>query len=57
MYSNKHKKANDSIEDGVSLEAVQRLFGHSTPITTEIYAQILQLANFKQITEKAREYK
>ena len=57
MYSNKHKKANDSIEDGVSLEAVQKLFGHSTPITTEIYAQILELTNFKTIKEKARDFK
>jgi|GEM_PF-6865776 len=46
MYLNKHKKANDSIEDGVSLEAVQKQFGHSTPITTEIYAQIHELTNF-----------
>ncbi|MDR4892303.1 MULTISPECIES: tyrosine-type recombinase/integrase [unclassified Chryseobacterium] len=57
MYSNKHKKANDSIEDGVSLEAVQKLFGHTTPITTEIYAQILELTNFRAIKEKARDFK
>lgn len=57
MYSNKHKKANDSLEDGVSLEAVQKLFGHSTPITTEIYAQILELTNFKTLKEKARDFK
>lgn len=57
MYSHKHKKANDSIEDGVSLEAVQKLFGHSTPITTEIYAQILELTNFRKIKDKARDYK
>lgn len=57
MYSNKHKKANDSLEDGVSLEAIQKLFGHSTPITTEIYAQILELTNFKTLKEKARDFK
>jgi len=57
MYSNKHKKANDSIEDGVSIETVQKLFGHSTPITTEIYAQILELVNFRKIKDKARDYK
>lgn len=56
MYSNKHKKANDSIEDGVSIEAVQKLFGHSSPITTEIYAQILELVNFRKIKDKARDY-
>jgi len=57
QYSNKHKKANDSIEDGVNIEAVQKLFGHSTPITTEIYAQILELVNFRKIKDKARDYK
>lgn len=57
MYATKHKKANDSIQDGVSLEAVQKLFGHSTPITTEIYAQILELTNFRSIKDKARDFK
>ena len=57
LYATKHKKANDSIQDGVSLEAVQKLFGHSTSITTEIYAQILELTNFRAIKDKARDFK
>ncbi len=57
MYSNKHQKANHTILDGGSLEAVQRAFGHSKKITTEIYAKILEAIQLQEFKEKARDYK
>ncbi|STC98751.1 site-specific integrase [Chryseobacterium carnipullorum] len=57
MYSNKHQKANHTILDGGSIEAVQRAFGHSSKITTEMYAKILQVIQLEEFKDKAREYK
>lgn len=57
MYSNKHKKASDIIEAGGSLEAIQRAFGHQTKITTEIYAQILEVLEMQEFKDKAIDFK
>lgn len=57
MYSHKHQKACHTILDGGSLEAVQRAFGHSRKITTEIYAKILETIQLEEFKEKARDFK
>ena len=57
QYSHKHQKASHTIQDGGSLEAIQRAFGHSNKITTEIYAQILEAIQLQEFKDKARDYK
>lgn len=57
QYSNKHQKASHIILDGGSIESVQRAFGHSTSITTEIYAQILNVIQLNEFKEKSRDFK
>lgn len=57
MYSLKHKSANDMMFDGLDLETIQTIFGHSKSKTTEIYSNQINKIRFEKAKEKQREFK
>ena len=56
MYSLKHKAANDMMFDGVDLETIQTIFGHSKIKTTEIYANQINLVRFEKAKKAERKF-
>ena len=50
MYGLKHKGANDKEDNGMNIETVKQIFGHSSEKITQIYATKHQEREF----EKAR---
>ena len=56
MYSLKHKAANDMMYDGVDLETIQTIFGHSKSKTTEIYAIQINLVRFEKAKKAERKF-
>lgn len=57
MYSLKHKAANDMLFDGVDLETIQTVFGHSKSKTTEIYANQINKIRFEKAKARQRKFK
>jgi len=53
MYSMKRYGGDDMYRAGISLEAIQLMYGHSEKQTTEIYVRAMQEAYMKQIVEKS----
>ena len=56
MYSLKHKAANDMMFDGVDLETIQTIFGHSKIKTTEIYANQINKIRFEKARKAERKF-
>lgn len=56
LYSLKHKAANDMMFDGLDLETIQTIFGHSKSKTTEIYANQINLLRFEKAKKLEREF-
>ncbi|WP_312208267.1 site-specific integrase [Empedobacter sp.] len=56
LYSLKHKAANDMMFDGVDLETIQTIFGHSKTKTTEIYANQINLVRFEKAKKAERKF-
>lgn len=52
QYAGKHKGADDKLRNGVPLQAVQKVFGHSKPTTTEIYGRIMEDIMFDEVRKK-----
>ncbi|MYY27920.1 hypothetical protein EH154_02485 [Elizabethkingia anophelis] len=52
-YAGKHKGAYDKLRNGVPLQTVQKVFGHSKPTTTDIYGQIMEDRMFGEVKKKA----
>ena len=56
MYSIKHYAANNLILNGVSLDAIRELFGHSSKLTTAIYAKSVKEVHRNEIMKGYREF-
>lgn len=56
LYSLKHKGANDKLKNGISLEAVKDIFGHSDTKVTEIYAKIVKVMRFNEAKGNAGKF-
>jgi len=56
MYSNKHAGANAKILAGMPLDALRELYGHTSKLTTEIYAKAIKDVYRKQIMANSPEY-
>ena len=53
MYAMKHLGANDKILAGMSMDALKDLFGHTSKLTTEVYATKIKEVRRKEIMEKS----
>ncbi|MCT7905139.1 Tyrosine recombinase XerD [Candidatus Ornithobacterium hominis] len=56
MYSMKHKGANDMLKDGVDLDTIKVIFGHSDSKITEIYANNINQIRFQKAKDSEREF-
>jgi integrase len=56
MYSEKHAGANAKILAGMSMDALKDLFGHTSKLTTEIYASNIKEIRRKEILEKSPDF-
>jgi site-specific recombinase XerD len=56
MYSNKHAGANAKILAGMDLEALRELYGHSSKLTTKVYATAIQEVYRKEILDKSPDF-
>lgn len=56
MYSEKHRGANAKILANVELDALKELYGHTSKLTTMIYATKVREIYRKQIIENSPEY-
>ena len=56
MYSWKKLGANHKIIAGMSLEAIQELYGHQSKLTTKIYATEVLEVYRKEILDKSPEF-
>lgn len=53
MYAMKHLGANDKILAGMSMDALKDLFGHTSKLTTEVYATKIKEVRRNEIMEKS----
>ncbi len=44
----------NKLRNGVPLQTVQKVFGHSKPTTTDIYGQIMEDRMFGEVKKKLR---
>jgi integrase len=56
MYSMKHYGADMKILAGVDLEALQTLYGHTSKLTTQIYAKQIKTVHRRQILELSPDF-
>lgn len=56
MYAEKHRGANSKILAGMPIDALRELYGHTSKLTTEIYAKAVKEVYRKQIMENSPEY-
>lgn len=56
MYSNKHAGANAKILAGMSMDSLKDLFGHTSKLTTEIYATKIKEIRRNEILEKSPDF-
>jgi integrase len=56
MYSNKHAGANAKILAGMSMDSLRELFGHTSKLTTQIYATKIKEIHRNEILEKSPDF-
>ncbi len=56
MYSNKHAGANAKIMAGMSMDSLRELFGHTSKLTTKIYATKIKEIHRNEILEKSPDF-